>query len=148
MKIKILLIFLLVLIISGILFVLNQTKNRGINKVSTATEKNIYSAQISSDEEIDVETTPSVSSDKKTWSFQITLTTHSGSLDEDLVELTTLESNDGEMLKPLNWEGSPPGGHHREGNLIFPPFSKIPKSVTLTIQGVGDVERTFTWNVE
>lgn len=149
MKLKILLIFLLILIISEIFVVLSQAKSSNeVSKSQPVTEENIFSAQTSSEGDIEVETLPKVSDDKKTWSFQITLTTHSGSLDQDLTKLSMLKNEQNQKLKPLKWEGSAPEGHHRQGTLVFPSFSKEPKSVTLTIQSVGREERNFSWSIK
>ena len=148
LNLKILLSFLLILIILGIFATLNQTKTPNINKVQTATEEVTLSPQINSEGGVEVQALPSVSSDKKTWSSEITLTTHSGSLDEDLAKISTLTNEKGEELIPLGWEGSPPGGHHRQGVLTFDSFLWSPKLVTLTLKSIAGIERTFSWEVK
>ncbi|MEK9178631.1 MAG: hypothetical protein AAB801_02510 [Patescibacteria group bacterium] len=144
-NLKLLLLFLLILIVSATLVGLNETKDPEVNKTETAIEENTLSPQTNSDGEIEVKAEPKVSNDKKMWNFRITLTAHSGSLDEDLTKASLVIDDQGNKLNPLRWEGSPPGGHHREGTLFFPSFSKSPKFVTLVIQNIGGVERTFSW---
>lgn len=87
--------------------------------------------------------------DKKNWAFNVTLDAHTGSLDDDLTQTALLQNDKGESVRPKTWEGSPLGGHHREGTLIFEPFSQEPKSVTLILRSVGGVpERKFIWEVK
>ena len=75
----------------------------------------------------------------------------------DLVAVSELIDNQGKTYKPTSWEGSAPGGHHREGVLKFNPIpegknsfiSLKPKSLELKIKNVGGVpERRFKWQLE
>lgn len=80
--------------------------------------------------------------------FDLSFNTHSVELNQDLVAVAELNDDQGRRLRPLRWDGLPPGGHHRKGTLIFPALPASVKSVTLTIRNVADVpERTFTWQV-
>lgn len=120
------------------------------NKVLTQPQKeNTLYTQTNSEGTVTVKVTPrNISEDKKTWQFQIVLDTHTGSLDEDLTKNAVLTSDQGE-LQPTTWEGTPPGGHHREGVLIFSAFQQRPQSVTLILRSVGGVsERRFSWNLK
>ncbi len=152
MKIKLLLGFLILFI--GVVFVLlNNSKNQGqTGKIQTSSNqtatKNTYSPQTTSEGNIEVNVEPKVSEDEKLWNFQITLTTHSGSLDQDLAKTSLLFESNGKQLSPKSWEGSPLGGHHREGVLSFPAFSKTPNSVRLILKDIGVPERSFTWNIK
>ena len=84
-----------------------------------------------------------------TWDFEIVLNTHSEELDADLVEVSTLIDENGKEYKPVSWEGSPAGGHHREGILRFEPISPRPKSIILKIRQVGGFEeRSFAWKLK
>jgi len=83
------------------------------------------------------------------WRFALVFDTHSGSLDDDVLAVAALADDRGNIYKPTAWEGSGPGGHHREGVLIFNAVSPLPLSAELKIQGVGGVpERSFKWNIE
>lgn len=84
-----------------------------------------------------------------TWKFDIVFDTHSGSLDEDPREIATLIDEEGNAYRSLAWEGAGPGGHHREGVLVFAPISPLPQLITLKIQAIGGIaERTFTWEMK
>ena len=87
--------------------------------------------------------------DAQAWKFDIVFDTHSGSLDDDLLIAAVLIDDNGAAYQPTAWEGSGPGGHHREGVLVFDVISPTPSQVTLKIKSVGGViERTFVWSVE
>lgn len=116
------------------------------NPTSSASSK----TQTNSEGEVTVKVTPtSVSEDKKSWQFQIALETHSGSLDTDLIKNAVLTNDRQNTLLPVSWNGSPLGGHHREGELVFSAFQYKPKSVTLLLKNIGGIkERKFTWNAD
>ncbi len=83
------------------------------------------------------------------WKFDVVLDTHSVDLGQDMMQITELVDGQGNTYKPIAWEGAGPGGHHREGVLIFQPISLMPSSVELKIKDVGGVpERLFKWNTE
>lgn len=85
----------------------------------------------------------------ETWKFRIVLDTHSGSLDNDLLAAVSLAGDKGTVYRPVAWEGAGPGGHHREGTLIFDPIKLLPEYVALTIKDVGGIpERSFRWNTK
>ena len=78
-----------------------------------------------------------------TWDFEVTLDTHTGSLDQDLVAIVRLVDDKGREYKAIKWEGDPPGGHHRKGTLSFQPIDLKPKKIILQIE-----ERKFEWKLE
>ncbi len=81
--------------------------------------------------------------------FDVTLTTHQGDLDFDMREVSLLEDDEGNRYMPVEWEGSPPGGHHRSGVLTFPELNEETKHIELIIKNVYNVpERVFTWSLE
>lgn len=83
------------------------------------------------------------------WTFGITLNTHTGNLDADLAGSATLTDDRGNIFTPIRWDGAPPGGHHRQGTLIFQAITPRPDSITLTVKNIGDVaEREFTWQLK
>lgn len=77
--------------------------------------------------------------------FEISMNTHSVDLDFDLIQIANLYDDIGNAYKPINWEGSAPGGHHREGILKFPLVNKNAKSIKLII--TDSSEREFVWNL-
>ena len=82
----------------------------------------------------------------KLWKFNVVLTTHSGSLDQDLVQVAELTDGQGRTYKPIAWEGAPVGGHHREGVLVFNAIAVAPTSVELKIKNIGGgPDRLFKW---
>ena len=77
------------------------------------------------------------------------MNSHSGDLSQDIVAVSTLKDNQGREYRPTNWQGSPPGGHHRKGVLEFPALDGAPVSITLVIRQIANVpERIFVWTVE
>lgn len=78
--------------------------------------------------------------------FSVSLSTHSGSLDFEMAEISILEDGQGNAYGATGWEGSPPGGHHRSGTLVFPALGGETKSIKLTLKGIsGGSERVFEW---
>ena len=78
--------------------------------------------------------------------FEVKIDTHSGSLDFDMDKISILEDDKSNQYKALGWQGSPLGGHHRSGVLLFPKLDIETKSLKLVI---GDVlPRIFEWNLE
>ena len=83
--------------------------------------------------------------DATTWTFAVTLETHTQDLDDDLVESTTLLAG-GTPHRPLGWDGPPPGGHHRKGMLRFAAVTPLPQTVELQIRRAGEpAPRVFRW---
>jgi hypothetical protein len=81
----------------------------------------------------------------ESWRFEVQFNTHTMSLDQDLLKVTSLSAGNGQEEMPTTWDGDPPGGHHREGVLGFKPMAPLPASLTLTINEVGGiVARSFT----
>jgi hypothetical protein len=78
--------------------------------------------------------------------FRITINTHSVELDFDLTEISVLYDDAGNSYKPITWEGSGQGGHHREGILGFPTLNENTKSIKLVI--TDNTRREFNWRLE
>lgn len=99
--------------------------------------------------EVIVTVTPgNVSSKAETWSFDVLLDTHSVELNEDMVSVAVLTDNNGEQYRATGWRGDGPGGHHREGTLLFKPITPMPTLLTLKLSNLGGIgERTFTWQI-
>lgn len=89
-----------------------------------------------------------LSPNSKEWKFDVGINTHSVELDQDMTKITVLVDDKGKEYKPLRWEGTEAGGHHREGMLIFNQITPSPKSVELKIYEIGGVVRIFKWDVK
>lgn len=90
-----------------------------------------------------------VSAAATTWSFQVTLTTHSGDLGDDLTRTATLVDAAGKQHPAAGWDGDPPGGHHRKGVLRFKALSPPPDALEMRILRQGETAaRTFRWKLK
>lgn len=84
----------------------------------------------------------------RSWDFEVTMYTHTQPLDQDLARVSVLVDDGGKQYTPSAWKGDPPGGHHRKGVLQFAPVPGNPKSLELTITGVGAPDaRVFAWKL-
>ena len=80
------------------------------------------------------------------WEFAVVLDTHSADLGDDLSQSATLTTDDGRIFKPVGWFGAPPGGHHREGVLVFNVPAPRPGAIELRIDRPGEsAPRAFRW---
>ena len=103
--------------------------------------------------EVTVEVTPlHLDAPAETLDFDIVMDTHSVDLSMDLATLATLTTDTGATVQATLWD-APRGGHHVEGNLIFP-ATKDGKSIfdnasklTLTITNVDAPSRVFEWTI-
>ena len=63
-------------------------------------------------------------------------------------QIASLTDEDGNSDTSSTWEGSPPGGHHREGKLSFTNNLTETKSATLILPNIaGITKREFTWQL-
>lgn len=104
-----------------------------------------YQTQENSEGEVIVSVTPVRLSEKENVKFKVSLNTHSVELNYDLKNLAVLTDDNDIEYRPISWDGGV-GGHHLEGNLIFPPLSKKVEEVTLKISGISGADRVFKWN--
>ncbi len=104
--------------------------------------------QTSSQNNVTVDVTPSNFRFGKEVEFEVSLNTHSVDLGFDLTQISTLSDNLGNNYAPVAWNGSPPGGHHRNGTLTFPKLDENAESMVLVMKGIADVpERKFEWSL-
>lgn len=97
---------------------------------------------------VTVKVTPrNISPNAGSWDFEVSLSTHSVTLDQDMARAAVLIADSGKPQAPLGWNGDPPGGHHRKGVLRFQPLSVSPRTLELHIDGVGGVKRIFQWRL-
>ena len=125
-------------ILLTVLFVLNL-----------AVEADAYDTKSNRQNSVRVDVRPIQLHPGKPARFEVRMNTHSGDLGQDIVAASTLKDDQGRKYQPTNWQGSPPGGHHRKGVLEFPALDGAPASITLVIRQVADVpERIYKWTVE
>lgn len=121
----------------------------GPSELTPAASDEAWETKVDSQNGVTVEVKPIATGDAGQWKFALTFTTHSGSLDEDLMRSAELAVDDGAAQKPVEWQGPPPGGHHIEGVLVFAAIEPQPRTVELRIQDVGGVPmRTFRWELK
>ena len=98
--------------------------------------------------EVDVTVTPEVLIAGQPPRFKLEFNTHSVELDFDIEKITRLSDDRRKDYGQPTWEGSPPGGHHREGKLSFTDNLTETKSVTLSFSGVAGISnREFIWQL-
>lgn len=109
-------------------------------------EQPVLSSQTNAEGMVEVTVTPKdLSPSSPSWDFDVILTNHSGSLDQDLTKSAVLIDDKGNKFVPTAWEGDPPGGHHRSGVLKFMPITIKPQFVKLEISGGDTGKKIFKW---
>jgi len=105
--------------------------------------------QSSVDRGVTVKVTPkAIGASDSRWEFSVVFDTHSADLSDDLTQSASLTTDDGRTLKPANWTGAAPGGHHREGVLAFDVPAPRPTSIELRIVRPSEsAPRTFRWQL-
>lgn len=78
--------------------------------------------------------------------FRVTLNTHAVDLNYDFSQIAVLEDETGNRYRLLEWTGEN-GGHHLQGELVFEPLSAKTRQITLSLTGIDDQSREFTWEV-
>lgn len=141
---KILLLLIIVIIVFALGFLIFTWQSRK----SSYTEKKepAYKTQQNSEGEVTVEITPLNLSSGENVKFSVLLDTHSVELDKDLKKVAILTDDKGNDYKPISWSGGK-GGHHLEGELVFPPFSEKSKSLKLTIRDIAGIDKVFSWDL-
>lgn len=80
--------------------------------------------------------------------FKLEFNTHSVDLSFDVARQSYLVDDKGNNFNNGIWDGSPSGGHHRNGTLTFNAVLSKTKFVKLIIRNVSDIpERTFRWEL-
>ncbi len=116
---------------------------------SEQSEQSTLSIQTLTDGTVTYKVTPkNLAPAAASWDFDISVDTHTGSLDQDLVTRVRLVDDKGNQYKAVSWEGDPPGSHHREGILKFSPVNPRPSFVEINVQTVTTGEKTnLRWNL-
>lgn len=91
-----------------------------------------------------------VSAKTDTWTFHISLSTHSEDLSDDLVRTAFIVDRAGNKnVVPSGWKGDAPGSHHRKGVLSFKALAPLPKAIELRVQRAGEkAPRLFRWDLD
>lgn len=107
----------------------------------------IWETKVDAEPPVTIAITPvEFGKDANVWKFNVAFTTHSGSLDDDPVKVSFITDDKGNIYSPIGWNGPGPGGHHREGVLIFNSIAPASKYIELKFKNVGGVpERVFVW---
>lgn len=137
--------------LASIFFLVNRNIRENETQSSTLQQRTSQAGfEMKTDEQgqVTVKVTPQVLSGNQ-WKFRVVLDTHSVDLVQDLIQMAELTDDQSNVYKPTAWEGAGPGGHHREGVLIFEAVNPAPSSIALKIKDVGGVpERLFKWNAQ
>ena len=119
--------------------------------VSTTTFAAELASQSSEDGGVTIAVKPvDVSAKAATWSFQVSLSTHSQDLNDDLVRTAFIVDRVGNRnALPTGWKGDAPGGHHRKGVLSFKALAPLPAAIELRIQRAGEkAPRVYRWDLD
>ncbi len=80
--------------------------------------------------------------------FSVALDTHQGDLGFHVEDVAVLIDDRGNEYTASSWKGSPPGGHHRNGELFFTGISQDATKLTLVVKDLyGMPERVFEWDL-
>lgn len=102
--------------------------------------------QSSDQGEVSIEVTPVSLEPGKEAKFDVVFNTHSVELDYDLLKVSNLRDDKGNSLTPISWSGGS-GGHHLNGELVFPSISAKAISAQLIIVNISGFDRSFVWNL-
>ncbi len=120
------------------------------SKQSGEVKQKQWETKIDEEPPVTIEITPvEFGPARSQWKFNVIFTTHVGSLDFDPMKIVSLTDDKGNVYSPIAWQGPGPGGHHREGMLIFNAPNPALFDMELKIKDVGGVpERLFKWSIE
>lgn len=125
----------------------SKTNKTNMTNNSNKLEKNL-NTQENEGGNVTVIVKPKILKVGKNPTFELEFETHSVDLSFDVIEQSYLVDDEGNRFDNGIWEGSPPGGHHREGTLIFNEVLSKTKFVKLIVRNVSDIpERTFRWEL-
>lgn len=144
------LIFLCIVVVIAAVLIVAKFGNKAQNiqnNIPSQRTGNVLAPQTNSEGSVSITVTPKVLEKEKVAQFDITFTTHTGSLDSDLLQVSKLVDDVGNTYKPTSWSGGR-GGHHLEGILSFPSLSDKANKVTLTISNIDNSDRVFDWRLK
>lgn len=120
-----------------------------LNKPAAQRQPTIFETRQNNEGDVEIAVTPQTMTIGKPVSLTVSLNTHSVPLEFELPAISALTDNEGTSLGTASWNGTPPGGHHRNGTLTFPdPLPKKTQAMTLTLTNIsGIATRSFEWEV-
>lgn len=105
--------------------------------------------QTNSENSVSVTVKPLVLTVGQPASLEITFTTHSGSMDFSVEKISFLTDSQGINYDSPVWDGTPPGGHHRNGTLTFKKPLANAGPISLVLQNIAQVPiRKFIWQIQ
>src|SRR3989344_2880430 len=140
------------MIIFAILFAMKLQKNIKLPvKQESNTAKTVqpqFETQEADGGNVTVIATPEVLQVGKQPRIKLIFDTHTEELDFDVSKVSILLDDAGNTYSESIWEGSPPGGHHINGKLIFDKQLKEASKIKLVITDVSGIkERVFEWKL-
>ena len=121
----------------------------GVVSVGLMVDAGAYETKSNRENQVRVDVKPVQLAPGQPARFEVRINSHSKTLGEDMVAVSSVKDNAGRIYQATAWQGSEPGGHHRKGVLEFPKLENNTESITLIIRKVANVpERTFEWSVE
>ncbi len=118
---------------------------------SSATYAADLASQSSEDGGVTIAVKPvEVSAGAAIWSFQVSLSSNSKDLNDDLVRTAYIVNRVRKMNEvPAGWKGDAPGGRERKGVLSFKASAPLPAAIELRIQRAGEkAPRMFRWDLD
>lgn len=145
---KILLPIFIIIIIIATIIVLAVFKSQNTKVSNSESNKNKSLTQENEGGNVKIIVTPKTLAVGEKPSFKIVFETHSVDLAFDVAQISSLVDEKGKVYNKSIWEGSEPGGHHREGTLTFNSVLSETKFVELIIKDVAGVsERKLKWDL-
>lgn len=134
--------------VAGFLIFYRPASNPAPQNTQSTSSQQALKTKADEQANVTVVVTPKdVSSQSAKWTFDVGMNTHSVELDQDMTKIAVLIDDQGKGYAPTDWDG-PVGGHHREGILTFNRPDPLPRTIRIKISGIGDVTRTFNWDIQ
>lgn len=138
--------FILIGLIAVVSVLFVMTRNKQDSHPQRQANESRFETKVDEQGQVTIKVAPQVSNSAQ-WKFTIVFDTHSVELNQDLLQIAVLTDDQGNTYKPTAWEGPGPGGHHREGILLFESISPTTSYVELRIKNIGGIpERLFKWD--
>ena len=137
---------IIVLMIVGFGIVKSRNKKEPLTIKTQAQNK--FISQENEGKNVKVIVTPKTLAVGEKPSFNIVFETHSVDLNFDVAQISSLVDEKGKVFNNSIWEGTGPGGHHRNGDLTFNEILSKTKLVKLIIKNVaGVLQRKLRWEL-